>query len=385
MSGAKQKPVKTERARYLEWAKECQKATVTAHVLALARSKLKMSSDIFDTDPWLLNCPNGTLDLRTGNLRPHRPEDLLTMLAGADYIEDAKAPRWEAFICRILGGSVELVRFVQKAAGYSLTGLTTEQVFFVPYGTGANGKSTFTGILTEAAGDYGKALPRGLLIAQKFEGHPTMLADLFRVRIAVSSEVKAGTEWDEERIKALTGGDKIKARRMREDFWDFSPTHKIWLNTNHQPATKDNSEGFWRRIRLIPFTVTIPREERDPNLMEKLREELPGILAWAVQGCLLWHREGLGCPDEVVAATSQYRERQDPFGRFLAECCDLQADLRVQARDLQQAHDRWAQQFREERLSPKELSTTMLERGFQGKKASAVYYFGLALKTTSSR
>jgi putative DNA primase/helicase len=372
--------VKTERARYLEWARDCQKASVTNHLLTLARSQLTLDANRFDEDPWLLNCQNGTIHLRTGKLHPHKPEDLLTMMAGTSYDPEAKAPRWEAFIYHILGGSVPLVRFFQKAAGYSLTGLTIEQVFFLLYGTGQNGKSTAMSALMEMFGDYAKALPPKLLVAQKFEQHPTQLADLFRVRLSTSSEVNADTEWNEERIKALTGGDKIKARRMREDYWEYDPMHKFWLNANHLPDTRDNSEGFWRRVRMIPFTVSIPKEKQDPMLMVKLREELPGIMAWAVHGCLMWQQEGLESPEEVRLATNQYRDRQDPFRRFLDECCDIQADARVRTSELQAAYDEWARGNRETMLNSKELMVAMLERGFQSRKSSVMYYEGLHLK-----
>ena len=385
MTEEKVKKGKSANARYREWARDCQKATTTDHILTLARSRLLLDPEKFDADPWLLNCQNGTVDLQTGELHSHQAEDMLTMMAGTTFDPQARAPLWGAFLDRILGGSEELVNFVQKAAGYSLTGLTTEQVFFVLYGTGANGKSTFTGVFTQAMGDYGKALPRGLLTAQKFEAHPTILADLFRVRMAVSSEVKAGSEWDEERIKALTGGDMIKARRMREDFWEYSPSHKIWLATNHQPLAKDNSEGFWRRLRMVPFTVTIPEQERDPMLMEKLRAELPGILAWAIRGCLAWQAEGLESPDEVRAATRDYRDRQDPFGRFLAGCCNLNGDARVQASDLHKAYEQWARASDEKPLSSKELAAVMQERGFQSKKSSVQLYTGLCLREAASR
>ena len=384
MSETKKKEGKSARARYKEWARDCQKATTTDHILKLARSRLLLAPEGFDADPWLLNCQNGTVDLRTGLLHPHQAEDMLTMMAGTTFDAAASAPLWVAFLHQILGGSLELVNFIQKAVGYSLTGLTTEQVFFVLYGAGANGKSTFTGILTEVLGDYGKALPRGLLTVQKFEAHPTILADLFRVRMAVSSEVKAGTEWDEERIKAITGGDKITARRMREDFWEFVPSHKIWLATNHQPVSKDNSEGFWRRLRMVPFTVTIPEPERDPKLMDKLTAELPGILAWAVRGCLTWQREGLESPEEVQAATRDYRDRQDPFGLFLKGACLLNGAYRIKATELHEAYTIWARANQEKHLTTKELAAAMLERGFQTLKSSVNFYLGLSLRDPAS-
>lgn len=383
MSRAKN-PEKTPCEAYREFALKSQKADTTAHVLHLARSKSKSTPANFDMDPWKFNCPNGTVDLKDGQLLAHNPRDMITKIAGCNYYPDALAPLWEAFLHRVLGGSHALIVFLQKAVGYALTGLTTEHCFFILYGLGANGKSTFTGTILEMLGGYGGIIPSSLLTAQKFEQHPTVLADLFQVRMAVSSEVKSGTSWDEERVKALTGGDKIKARRMNENFWEFDPTHKLWLCANHAPVTKDNSEGFWRRPRMVPFTATIPKGERDPKLMDKLKAELPGILAWAVRGCLLWQQEGLGLPKEVQDATDDYRTHQDPFGRFLDECTERPGSgdgiFQVQAKDLLYAQWKWARENDEQSLSAKELKAVAEEHDIPSKRSDGMQFRGIRLK-----
>ncbi len=369
---------------YFEWAMKSQKATTTAHLLELAKSDLKATPEDFDADPWRLNCRNGTVDLKLGQLMSHSPQDMITKVAGCEFKPNAIAPQWDAFLNRVLGGSEALTTYLQKSVGYSLTGQTTEQCFFILYGSGSNGKSTFTGMILEMLGEYGGAIPSSLLTAQKFEQHPTVFADLFQLRMAVSSEVKSGSSWDEERLKGLSGGDRIKARRMNENFWEFEPTHKLWLCVNHAPTTKDNSEGFWRRVRMVPFTTTIPKEERDTNLQEKLRAELPGILAWAIKGCLLWQQEGLGTPKEVKDATESYWEHQDPFGRFLKDVCERPGRgdgiFQVQSKDLLSAQHDWALNNEERQLSSKELKAAASEHGIHSKRSDGMQYQGIRLK-----
>lgn len=365
---------------YGDWGRRIQCKVSRQNVLAIARSHLVTKFEELDADPMLLNVKNGTLDLRTGQLHEHNPADLLTMMAGCDFLKDSPCPTWEEFLSRVLAADPELISYVQKVVGYCLTGVTTEQVFFVLYGTGANGKSTFVGILSEVLGDYAKPAPPGLLMAKKNEGHPTELASLFRARFVPATEVNAGAQWDESKAKMLTGGDSIMARRMNEDFWYFSPSHKLLVCVNHQPETRDNSIGFWRRFLMVPFTVRIPAEEQDPHLMEKLRGELPGILAWAVRGCLSWQQHGLGTSRRVTEATNSYRHHQDLLGRFLEDCCDLGGDLKVQAQELFSAYTTWARINREPDLSQKVFGERIRERGFQTKKVSSVFYLGLGLK-----
>lgn len=299
-----------------------------------------------DQKPWLLNAHNGTADLQTGTFRPHAREDFLTKLARVNYDAAAECPLWEAFLARIMGGDGELISFLQRAIGYSLTGSVREQVLFFLYGSGANGKSTLALVLLWLLGDYGRSAAPGLLLAKKGEAHPTAEADLFGARFVVSQEIDQNRLLAEGTVKQLTGGDRMSVRRMREDFWEFDPTHKIWLCANHKPVVQGTDYAIWRRILLIPFTVTIPIEERDQKLLEKLRGELPGILNWALKGCLEWQRTGLNPPKRVLAATAEYRSEMDTLGEFLAEKCTneplLDKPAQVSAAALYTAYETWA-------------------------------------------
>lgn len=368
---------------YLKWAIGQQKARTTNSLLNVASAELPLDHERLDADPWLLNVQNGVINLRTGQLRPHRSEDFMTKICQIPFDPHAKCEMFLIFIDKIFDRDEDLIRFVQKAVGYSLTGCVEEQIFFLLYGTGANGKSTLVEVLASALGDYAATAPPSLLMAKKQEAHPTELADLFRKRFVITSEVKADSKFDEERIKALTGGDTIKARRMREDFWSFTPTHKFWISVNHRPTTSDNSEGFWRRVRMIPFTVTIPPQERDPKLLEKLKGELPGILAWAVRGCLLWQQEGLEAPESVRRATSSYRHDSDDLQAFMDECCNQRAGAEVQSLVLYNAYRAWVIARGENPVSHAIFSGRLKSYGLQSKKASSTYILGLELKPDS--
>ena len=371
---------KTPEEVFKDFAKNSQKYSIRKNLLGIAASNSEAKIDQLDCDPFLLNVENGTIDLRTGKLRPHRADDFITKLAPIKFDPDASCPRFEAFLDQIFDGDQELIRFLQRALGYSLTGVATEQVFFLLFGTGANGKSTLMELLALGLGDYALAAPPGLLLAKKWEGHPTDLADLFGARMVITSEVKTDACWDEERIKRLTGGDTIKARRMREDFWSFQPTHKIFLSTNHKPATNDSSIGFWRRVRMIPFTVTIPEEDRDPNLLTQLKGELPGVLAWAVRGCLMWQQKGLGSCSAVDKATAAYRAESDQIASFVEECCQLGHLHEAQAQLLYRAYLDWANARKEPSFSIKVFGSRLREMGFTPTKSSSTYYLGLRLK-----
>lgn len=333
--------------------------------LARYEEPVQVAPEQLDADPMLLGCANGAVDLRTGRLGPHRREALLTKLSPAAFDEAATCPTWMAFLERIFDGNEELIRFIQRAVGYSLTGSVAEQCLFVLWGSGANGKSTFLVTLLALLGEYGKSGVADMLVAKAHEQHPTELADLFGARFVVFQETQEGQRFDESKVKALTGGDKVKARRMREDFWEFTPTHKLWLGTNHRPAIRGTDLAIWRRIRLIPFKVTIPPEERDGRLPEKLRAELPGILRWAVEGCLAWQQEGLQPPREVVEAGEQYRQSEDRLGAFLAECCAELPGGFVPAANLYTAYTRWAEASGEHAISKKALGLRLQERGFE--------------------
>jgi putative DNA primase/helicase len=354
-------------------------------MVALARYNPNVSvlPQDFDRDRWAFNVLNGTIDLRTGDLRPHRREDLITKLAPVHFDPKAQAPLWEDFLSRIMAGNQSLIFFLQKWTGYALTGDTGEQILLFLYGTGANGKSTCLVTLLNLFGDYGKQAAPSLLIEKKNDSHPTEVADLRGARLVVCVEVGAGRKMAEVLVKQLTGGDKVKARFMRQDFFEFEPTHKIVLAANHKPVIRGTDNAIWRRIRQIPFEVTIPPEEQDPDLTEKLKAELPGILTWAVQGCLAWRRERLTPPMEVVRATEQYRDEMDILWGFLAEKCLVDPQFRAGATDLYRAYAAWAEANGERAISQRAFGFAMEERGLRKDRSGprgAMCYHGVGLQ-----
>lgn len=294
----------------------------------------------FDGDPWLLNCENGILDLKTGELRPHDPQAMLTKIAGTYYDPEADCPRWMSFLDRIFDGNPELIDFLQRAVGYSLTGNTSEQCLLFLYGSGANGKSTFTGAIQDAMGDYAQKTRAETFLKKQGDQIPEDVARLAGVRFALAAELTGG-HLNESLVKDLTGGDRLAARFLHHNTFEFKPVVKLWLYGNAKPRITETTEGIWRRVRLVPFTVVIPEPERDGKLPEKLCDELPGILAWAVRGCLTWQREGLSTPAAVKNATETYRQEQDEIGRFLAECCACEAMRTATAGALFEAYQKW--------------------------------------------
>jgi len=312
---------------------------------------------------------NGTIDLRTGKLKPHNRADFITKLVPIEYRPEMETPLWRAFLNKIMEGNQELIRFIQKAAGYSLTGLVNERCLFICYGTGSNGKSVFLGTLLKIAGEYAKQVPKELLIKRRYGNeHPTVIADLFGVRLATTIETEKDNIFAESQVKWLTGGDRITARFMRGDYFQFNPTHKIWMATNHKPIIRGTDNAIWDRIRLIPFNVTIPPEEQDKNLAEKLEAELPGILAWAVEGCLLWQREGLCPPPEVIKATEKYREEMDILADFFADCCIIGPEHTEKNADLYKTYSRWCEEQGEKPVSQRTFSQSLQERGYRNER-----------------
>lgn len=354
-----------EQARALaEWAMSSESASRIRAMLELAQSEVPITPDELDRDPWLLNVANGTLDLRDGALRPHRCEDYLTKLAPVAYDPAARCRTWARFLARIMAGRRPLIRFLQRSVGYCLSGDVSEQVLFFLFGVGANGKSTFLNALLGVLGDYAKQGAPGLLTAKSVDAHPTEIADLAGVRLVSTVEVAEGREMAEALVKQITGGDPVKARRMREDFWTFLPSHKIWLAANHKPVIRGTDHAIWRRIRLIPFEVVIDAADRDSHLGEKLRGEYAGILAWAARGCLAWQRDGLGAPPAVLAATDAYRAQMDVLAGFLAERCLVQRNARVAKGTFYTEYKAWCDANGEKYETQRTLSGRMVERGF---------------------
>jgi putative DNA primase/helicase len=352
--------------------------------LAQSQPGIAMRPDELDRDPWLLNCLNGTLDLRSSAVRRHRREDLLTNICPVAYDRTAECPQWRQFLRDIMDGNEALITYLQRAVGYSLTGSVEEQCLFFLYGSGQNGKSTFLGVILALLAAYAMQTIPELLMVRSHEQHPTERADLFGKRFVATIEVESGKYLAEALVKQLTGGDRIRARRMREDFWEFEPTHKIWLAANHKPLVRGRDYAIWRRIRLIPFTVKIDDNKKDPKLLDKLKAELPGILAWAVQGCLDWQQQGLAEPQEVIDATKNYQDEMDVIGQFLNECCFLKPgsqEIKANSTDLYKAFLKWSGELT---MTQKAFSSALQELGYTKKVGGdgRMYWQGIGLVVT---
>lgn len=350
----------------LAWAMKSQGAARIEAMIKLAASEPEMiarTSD-FDRNAWLLNCQNGILDLRTGALRAHDPAARLTKLAGAEYDPGAKCPTWEAFLQKIFSGKRDLINFMQRAAGYSLTGDVGEQCLFFLYGVGANGKSTFTGALQDVLGDYSMKTRAETLMVKRNESIPEEVAQLSGVRFMLAAELSEGQQLNESLIKDLTGGDKLRARLLYQKSFEYYPVAKPWLYGNHKPIIRGTDEGIWRRPKLIPFTVVIPPDERDKTLPAKLRVELAGILSWAVRGCLEWQRSGLNTPQDVTVATETFRAEQDTLAGFIYECLETNSLKDLQAGDMYKSYTGWARANGLDPKSQQTLSRQMTERGY---------------------
>lgn len=364
----------TSAAKYYQSVRGVQNAMIAAR----SEPGISVLPGEFDSDPWLLNVANGTIDLRTGELRPHDRADLIAKLAPVEYRPDAECPRFESFLRGIMAGNVLLVNFLARLFGYCIAGDVREQVLPILWGGGSNGKSTLLNCIIELMGDYaGRAAP-DLLLVRRGSAHPTELADLQGRRMIVCNETEDGRQLAESLVKDLTGGDRIKARRMREDFWEFAPSHKVIMPTNHRPDVRGSDHAIWRRILIVPFTVRYwdqekgetgaPELKMDKALPAKLEAESAGILRWLVRGCLEWQRNGLNVPPEVRAATDEYRKEADQLGSFIDNCCVVDFHARAGATDLFKAY----QEFTGDKAMTQKCFGSMLtERGYHSDRITA--------------
>jgi putative DNA primase/helicase len=324
-------------------AKELASAKTVAAVERLARSDRRLAANVdqWDIEPWLLNTPKGVVDLHTGVMRKHRAGDYLTCMTAV--APEGDCPLWRAFLDRTTAGDAELQAYLQRLCGYALTGSTREHALFFLYGKGANGKGTFVNAISGTLEDYHRAAPIETFTASHTDRHPTELADLRGARLVTATETEEGRRWAESRIKMLTGGDRVRARFMRQDLFEFVPQLKLVISGNHKPGLRSVDEAIRRRFNLIPFTVTIPAEERDKDLGDKLKTEWPGILQWMIDGCLAWQREGLNPPEAVSAATAAYLEAQDSLAAWLNECCERDANVWERSQTLFASWKAWAE------------------------------------------
>jgi len=358
-------------------------ARLTAMV-ALAQSEpgIPVQSKELNSNPWLFNCDNGTIDLRTGELLPNNREDLITIMSPVSYDPHAPCKLWLKFLDRVMGGSTELAQYLQRAVGYSLTGDMRAQVLFFLFGLGNNGKSTFIATIRKLMAGYGATAPVDMFLAKDktARGPKEDLANLQGKRFVAASEVEVGRRLAVVVIKEMTGGEAIRADRKYEHEIEFQPTHKLWISGNHKPAIVDTSLAIWRRIKLIPFTVTIPDNEIDQDLPLKLEAELPGILAWSVEGCLAWQRFGLKEPREITAATMAYRQEEDILAEYIQDCCVLKATATVAKGDLFENYKQWCEDTGCQPVSQKTLRTRLIERGItEGHSKSVRYWRGIGL------
>lgn len=373
-----------ERKQIAKWAITSESEPRLRAMLNLAASEpgVPVTPEELDADPMLLNCQNGTADLRTGALRPTRREDLITREVPVVFDPAATCPTFDAFLEHIFAGNARVIGFLQRAIGYSLTGDTTEQCLFVLWGGGSNGKSTLLTTAVTMLGEYAVSTRPETFMVKSGDAIPNDLAQLKGARLVIAVEAEAGHRLAEGLIKQATGGDRLTARFMRAEFFTFEPTFKIFLASNYRPTIRGTDRAIWRRIKLLPFSVTIPDDQQDRHLADKLKAELPGVLAWAVRGCLAWQRHGLGEPDEVRVATEIYRTDMDVLGGFLRDCCVTdEPAARIGSGPLYQAYDGWCHTNGERAVSKRAFGLRLVERGFtQARTKDERLWHGLRLR-----
>lgn len=352
----------------IDWATKSQARSRLDAMVHLVQSlpEVPVAVEQLDKDRYLFNVKNGTINLRSGKLQPHDRLDYITQAAPVVFDPAATCPRWLSFLDRVMDHNEDLIYFLQQLAGYCLSGDVTEEIFPILYGCGQNGKSKFLDTLVGLMGPYAGPAPQGMLVETHQSQHSTDLAYLMGKRLIQYSETKEGSPLKVELIKQITGNQKLTARYMRQDNFSFEVTHKIIMETNHKPPISQDSEGIWRRIRLVPFEVQIPPEERDKKLFEKLTQEWPGILNWMLAGFLSWQNQGLCNPMEVVTATESYRDDCDQLGDFINDACVQSTDHVVTVAELREAYERWCEKngFKFP-ISPQKFNERFEQRGFK--------------------
>lgn len=329
--------------QYRAHVKRSRSSAAKTAALKEAEHLVPIISSTLDVDPYKLNTPSGVLNLVSGAVQPHNAAQNLSKICNAEYTEKRDTPVWDAFLAQIFNQDEAMIRFVQRAVGYSLTGVTDEQCMFICTGDGRNGKSTLLNVFADILGDYACNMqPESLAVKNGGSAVNSDIARLRGVRFATTVEPDEGMRLAEGLVKQLTGGDVVTARRLYGNEFEFRPQCKIWMAANHKPIIRGTDLGIWRRIYLIPFTVQIPDHMVDKSLKYKLRDEMPGILKWMADGCAMWQREGLNPPLSVQSAGKDYQHEMDVISRFVDECCERSGYETVRAADLYAAYKRWA-------------------------------------------
>ncbi|MDG5467276.1 phage/plasmid primase, P4 family [Deltaproteobacteria bacterium IMCC39524] len=365
-----------------DWASKSLSSYRISSLLTMAEPLMPICMSDLDSHQWLLNVQNGVIDLRTGELLPHNKDLWLSNILPASYQPQSQCPQWLKFLNEIMGGNKELIKYLQKAIGYALTGSTSEQCMFILFGGGANGKSTFLKTVLYLLGDYGANMQADSLMAKKYEGIRNDIARLKGRRFVTSSEGKRGHVLDEALIKQITGGDPVTARFLRQENFEFMPEFKVYLATNYKPEIRGADHGIWRRLRLIPFSVRIAENRKDMELDKKLLGEIDGILNWAVEGCLLWQREGLCSPQIMEDAVKQYRSEMDVLTDFIDTCCVSSPGLRIKKTPFYEKYKVHCYEYGAKPLAVKALRSELLQRGFIEKTLNdGIYWLDIDVRT----
>lgn len=368
-----------------DWAKRCERRSIRINSILDVRPMVSVKKKELDAHNFLFNCDNGVIDLKTGELLPHDRDLLLTKLSPIKYDKNADCPNWKAFMESIFKTHTgeadhELINYLQKAIGYSLTGVTKEQVMFFLFGNGRNGKSTFINIIQDLLGDYGRQTNSDTFLKKRNDsGINNDVARLDGARFVSAVESEEGQQLSEALVKQITGGEKMSARFLRQEYFEFTPEFKVFFTTNHKPIVKGSDEGIWRRIMLIPFTVTISKDKIDYDLPDKLAKEMPGVLRWAVEGCMKWQTEGLRAPEAVKAATAEYREDMDILAPFIEENCTVNSSVRIEAKSLYENYTKWCYQNNELELKNRAFYRQLEIRGFKKEKGTGNKNFILGI------
>ena len=368
--------------RAFNWAMKADSRARLEAAIATARTMPTMHIDPteFDNDSFLLGVKNGVVDLRDGRLLEPKPHYHMTRRTAINYVKGAQCPRWLQFLHEIFAGNEELIDYVQRSIGYSLTGDMSEQCFWTLHGDGSNGKSTFVEILSALTGDYGDTIPFNTFLHGGQSKVGDDLAGLRGKRLVVASESSDGVRLNEARIKAITGGDPLKVRFLHGKYFTYYPKYKIWLMSNYKPVITGSDTGIWRRVRLIPFDVKFTEDEQDRNLINILKAELPGILQWAIEGVKMWQERGLKMDTRTEAATEQYRNEMDVVGQFLTDKCLMNEDARVASSELYRIYKNWASDNGYRAMSIQRLKRSLVSRGFTPQRTKkGVYWFGLGV------
>jgi len=362
-----------KRKAAIKWAKQSQSISKLRAIVSLAESdnRMRLPQAHFNRDPWALNCANGTINLKNGKLTDHERLDYCTRMSPAKYgaaLEEDSL--WLTFLREVTGGDKELEGYLQRVAGYCLTGSIAEKCFFFCYGGGDNGKSVFIEVLHALTGDYSLALSTETLAKKKYgnQGIPNDIARLNGPRLATVSETGKGQEWNDALIKDLTGGDIITARFLNQEFFDFRPQCKLIIRGNNKPEVTDNSSGMWKRIQLIPFEVQISPDKQDKELREKIvRRELGGVLQWAVEGCIQWQIKGLAAPDSITAAGEAYRAEMDILGEYIKNRLNYNASnpMSESASLIYEDYKKWCEGEASDPYSQTKFGREMSARGYK--------------------